>query len=190
MIGAAHVPDDSPGKIAIEAIKCSVQLDRLRVVTVHEQSATGDVHVFGKNPNWSKNLWVWGKAGVVKEGPSGKNGDCGVEMMFASYSDCESDSVDMWDPATNGIVTTCNVIWMKCMFYEHPIEYYIDVDPVEAKDADVIGTNDNSYDASTQDDDQSQTLQVHWADIVKSSTSLEPTAGEAVIPTAMVTRYG
>ncbi len=53
------------------------------------------------------NLRTQGEAGVVTDGPDGKSGDCGVEMMFVGYpANRESDSVLMWDPATNGVMTT------------------------------------------------------------------------------------
>ena len=34
----------------------------------------------------------------------------------------ESDSVRMWNPETNGVVTTRDVIWMNKMFFEKPSE--------------------------------------------------------------------
>ena len=40
MMGAAHVPDDVRGKLAIEAIKCATQLDGLRVITVGGKTVT------------------------------------------------------------------------------------------------------------------------------------------------------
>ena len=59
-----------------------------------------------------------GEAGVVSEGPDGKSGDSGIEMMFVGYpANRESDSVQMWDPTKNGVVTTRNVIWMKLMYF-------------------------------------------------------------------------
>ena len=94
MMGAAHVPDDVRGKLAIEAIKCATQLDGLRVITVSGKTATRDVHVFKSNPNWAVNLRTWGEAGVVTDDPNGKYGDRGIEMMFVGYpANRESDSV-------------------------------------------------------------------------------------------------
>ena len=52
------------------------------------------------------NLQTWGEAGVVSEGPNGKSGDHGITMMFIGYpANRESDSVQMWDQTTNGVVT-------------------------------------------------------------------------------------
>ncbi len=74
--------------------------------------------MFKSSPNWAVNLQAWGEAGVVSEGPNGKSRDCGIKMMFVGYpANRESDSVLMWDPTTNGVVTTRNVIWMKPMYF-------------------------------------------------------------------------
>ena len=45
MMGAAHIPDDVRGKLAIEAIKCATQLDGLRVIKVQDKTGTQDFHV-------------------------------------------------------------------------------------------------------------------------------------------------
>ena len=96
MMGAAHVPDDVCGKLAIEAIKCATQLDSLRVITLRGKTATWDFHVFKSNSNWAVNLRTWGEAGVVTDGPDGKSGDRGIEMIFVGYpANRESDSVSM-----------------------------------------------------------------------------------------------
>ena len=55
----------------------------------------------------------------MKDGKDGKTGDRGELMMFVGYpSNCESDSVRMWNPQMNRGVMTRNVIWMKRMFFE------------------------------------------------------------------------
>ena len=114
MIGAANIPNDSQGKVAVEALKCTTQLDGLRVVTLGEETATQDIFMFGKFQGWSKNLHTWGEARVVKEGRNCKTGDCGKLMMFVGYpSNRESDSIQMWNPSTNRVMTTRDVIWLK-----------------------------------------------------------------------------
>jgi hypothetical protein len=87
MMGAAHVPDDACGKLVIKAL-------------------------FKSNPYWAVNLRTWGGAGVVTDGADGKSGDRGIKMMFVGYpANRESDSVCMWDPSTNGVATTRDVIF-------------------------------------------------------------------------------
>ena len=68
MMGAAHIPTKVWGKVAIKAIKCATQLDGLVVVKLGKKTATRDKHVFKANLKWSKNLRMWGEAGVVREG--------------------------------------------------------------------------------------------------------------------------
>ena len=119
MMGAAHIPDDSRGKVSLEVLKCATMLDGLRIVEVNGKRKTRDEHIHGKNPKWAKNLRTWGEAGVVKEGKDGKTGDKGIAMMFVGYPlNREADSVRMWNQNTNGVVTTRDVIWLKRMFFE------------------------------------------------------------------------
>ena len=56
MMGAAHVPHDVCGKLAIKAIKCATQLDGLRVIKVGDKTGTQDFHVFKSSPTWAVNL--------------------------------------------------------------------------------------------------------------------------------------
>ena len=61
----------------------------------------------------------FGETGVVKEGKNPKTGDRGIEMMFVGYPfNRESDSVRMWNPGTNRVCTSRDVIWMKQMYYK------------------------------------------------------------------------
>ena len=40
-------------------------------------------------------------------------------MMFVGYPENrESDSVRMWNPVTNGVVTTRDVIWLDRMYFD------------------------------------------------------------------------
>ena len=119
MMGAAHMPGDSRGKVSLEVLKCATMLDGLRIVEVDGKQMTRDEHIHGKNPKWATNLRTWGEAGVVKEGKDGKTGDKGIAMMFVGYPlNREADSVRMWNQITNGVVTTRDVIWLKRMFFE------------------------------------------------------------------------
>ena len=119
MMGAAHIPDDSRGKVSLEVLKCATMLDRLRIVEVNGKQKTRDEHIHGKNLKWATNLRTWGEAGVVKEGKDRKTGDKGIAMMFVGYPlNREADSVRMWNQKTNGVVTTRDVIWLKRMFFE------------------------------------------------------------------------
>jgi len=61
--------------------KCATQLDGLRVITVGGKTVTRDFHVFKSKPNWAVNPRSWGEAGVLTDGPDGKTGDRGIEMI-------------------------------------------------------------------------------------------------------------
>ena len=149
MMGAAYVPDDSRGKVAIEAIKCACMLDGLAVITLGDKTATRDIHMYGQNPKWAVNLRTWGEAGVVKVGKDGKTGDRGKAMMFVGYpTNRESDSVRMWDPDTNRVVTTRDVIYLKRMFYERP-----DHEPPAVPEPQNDDANDEEQQAEEDDDD-------------------------------------
>ena len=50
MIGAAHVPNDVQGKVTIEVLKCTTQLDGLKVGTLRQLTTTQDILMFGENP--------------------------------------------------------------------------------------------------------------------------------------------
>ena len=70
----------------------------------------------------------------MKEGKDKKSVDRGIPMMFVGYpANREEDSVRMWNPKTNGVVTTRDVIWMKRMFFEKPSVDEIEVGPVETR---------------------------------------------------------
>ena len=122
-MGGAQIPLGERGKVALEAIACATQLDGLVAVELKGKVATRDMHVYGANPRWACNLHTWGEAGVVKIGKNSKTGDRGTTMMFVGYPiDRESDSVRMWDPSTNRVVVTRDVIWLQQMHFERHIE--------------------------------------------------------------------
>jgi hypothetical protein len=75
MMSAAHCPDDSKGKIALECIRTATMLDGLKVVQVGDVTATCDIHVHGSNPAWARNLRTFGEAGVVKDPKNMKTGN-------------------------------------------------------------------------------------------------------------------
>jgi hypothetical protein len=89
-------------------------LEGLKVVQVGDVIATRDVHVYGSNPAWLRNLMTFGEAGVVKDAKNAKTGNHRTTMMFIGYPENrEHDSVRMWNPKTNGISTSRDVIRLK-----------------------------------------------------------------------------
>ena len=56
---------------------------------------------------------------MVKSEKQGKIGDCGVTMMFIGYSNNhDGDCYRVFNPKTNGVSKTCDVIWLKRICYE------------------------------------------------------------------------
>ena len=103
----------------------------------------------------------------------------------------------MWDPSTNGVVTTRDVIWMKMMHYTHPANAVFNVNStpldVDAKDVeDVVETNDGSDDEEVgKNNGGMQTSpRVRWAEAIASTATNKPEAGEAANQIALVTRSG
>ena len=191
MIGAANIPNDIRGKVAMEALKCATQLDRLKVVTLGNQTTTCDILMFGKNPNWAKNLHTWGQAIVVKEGKDGKTGDCGKLMMFVGYpSNGESDSVRMWNPTTNQVVTTRVVIWLKRMFFESDNSSGFELDPSQTtedakEDTDIL--SDVNEDAESK---KALARHIKFIDKVGEDSPCSPAASEGTKLNATVTHSG
>ena len=118
--------------MALQAISCATQLDGLVVVEIKGKLATHDMHLFGANPTWSKKLCVWGEAGVVAEGKDSKTGDRGATMMFVGYAEHKGDSVQMWDSCTARVIGSCDVIWLKRMFFKNDVTCVIDLDTFAA----------------------------------------------------------
>ena len=93
----------------------------------------------------------------MKDGKDGKTGDRGELMMFVGYpSNCESDSVRMWNPQMNRVVMTRNVIWMKRMFFEpdSSVDKFV-LDPIvmldDAKDnIDILSDTNDSGESEKQ----------------------------------------
>ena len=76
-------------------------------------------------------------------------------MMFVGYANNrESDSVKMWNPETNRVVTTRDVIWLKRMFYERSAtDETLDLEP----DA-LEPTADDAIDDKAVADDVEQSI--------------------------------
>ena len=158
MMGAAHMSDDSRGKISLELLKCATMLDGLGLVAVDGKRKTRDKHIHGKNPRWATNLRTWGEAGVVKEGKDGKTGDKGIAMFVGYPVNQEADSVRMWNPITNGVVTTCDVIWLKRMFFERKVDEEVFTLDDDGKKIKVEATDEEQSDEEKEDDDVPELL--------------------------------
>jgi hypothetical protein len=117
MMISARIPDSVRPKVAVTAILTACQLDGLKLVEVKGVTATRDTHMYGKNHSWTHNMRKFSEAGVVAEGKNKKFGSRGTTMMFVGYpSNREHDCVKLYNPDTNQIITTRDVIWLN-QFY-------------------------------------------------------------------------
>jgi hypothetical protein len=210
---ACFVPLEMKANICIEAIKHVIALDGLHIVELNGEKKTRDQHVFGQNPKWVTHMRTFGEAGVVAEGKHGKIGDRGIPMMFVGYSDRESDSVRMWNPDTNGIVTSRDVVWLNRYFFKQPdTPFQVDENfgfqdgaqqslPVKSEEEDT--DSDDGVEAEDEADeveeaqgaeDTENERHVRWADALEEHADrAEPVAGENDVPVVrapILTRSG
>ena len=52
-------------------------------------------------------------------------------MMFVGYADRKSDSMQMWDMRTSRVVVSCDIVWLKRMFFKDDATGVIDLDTLE-----------------------------------------------------------
>ena len=75
-------------------------------------------------PAFAKHLRTWGEAGTVKikTKTTPKLADRGVQCMMVGYAlDHDGDCYRMWNPETNSVYETRDVVWMKWMYYQKPV---------------------------------------------------------------------
>lgn len=203
-MSACFTPIEYRGMVCVESIKLSYQLDGLRLVTINGVRKTRDEHVFGVLPKWAKNMRTFGEAGVVKDQKHGKMGEKGIPMMFVGYSDRESDSYRMWNPKTNRVVVTRDVIWLKRYFFlqpdtpfqveEQPLGYTggafeddpdgDDVDGEVTPKGEAVDEDETDFDEEEESEEVANSKHVSWADAQDEQPErAEPVAGENVVPT-------
>ena len=124
-----------------------------------ENKKTRDEHIHRKNTRWATNLRTWREAEAVKEGKDGKTGDKGIAMMFVGYPvNQEADSVRIWNPITNGVVTTRDVIWLKRMFFERKADKEVFTLDDDGKKIKVEATDEEQSAEEKEDDDVPELL--------------------------------
>jgi hypothetical protein len=133
LMARANIPTKVRYQVWKEAFKVATLLDGLTVTTLDGQTATRYVHWAGENPKFSQHLRTWGEAGTVKTKTisTPKVANRGAQCMFVGYAtDHEGDCYRMWDPITNGVHQSRDVIWMRRMYYAHDIGHDIVVTPM------------------------------------------------------------
>ena len=146
--------------------------------------ATRDEHVYGSNPKWARNLRIFGEACVTKEGKDSKTDDQGEAMMLVGYPfNREVDSMRMWNPYTNRVIISRDVLWPKHMFYvaskiSEPLKLEDDAQADGAVDEDEASVSDDGTDTVSENGDEDE------------SSNRESIAGGTVTNDATVTSIG
>jgi len=126
----ANVPTNMRYKLFCKAFKTATLLDGLMVITLGGKTATRYIHKFGKNPDFANHLRTWGEAGTVtlKGTYPGKIADCGTQCMMVGYDlQHTGNTYHMWDPQTNRIHTSRDIIWLKRMFFPKIVQPEVSV---------------------------------------------------------------
>ena len=170
MIGA-NVPHKSRYKFFREAFTCATLLDGLTVIELNGKEETRYIHWQGNNPAWTRSLRTWGEAGVVKLKTkfTPKLANRGEICMFVGYAPAHSEAVyRMWDPNSNRVHVTRDVIWLNRMYFQ-----------VKEEEEEII-TRDEQVDAMEVRESKSATSDgdgkaVTFADtVITTSTSSTP----------------
>ena len=135
----AHVPKRHKRKLFREAWLTAVKLDGLEVVTLNHITKTRYEHLFGTNPSFANHLRTWGEAGTVKlkTSTTPKMHTKGTACMFVGYTnDHTGDCYRMWNPITNMVHETRDVLWLNRMYFKCPT-YHPEMmtDPLAAVEA-------------------------------------------------------
>jgi hypothetical protein len=180
----ANIPVNKRYLLFREAFKKATDLDSLVITTVGTKKATRHEHFYGKNPKWMIFLRAWGEAGIVKvkTKTTPKVADLGVHCMFIAYADDhDGDIYRMWNPKTERVHITRDVIWMKQMMFTKGVEGPVievnnhntngrqgedekPADPGKVKDN---GTDDESEDDSS--DEEPVKEDEPWSDVTTRS---------------------
>ena len=119
MMSNAECEDTQRTYLVNEALNCAVMLDWLVVIEIDGVAKTRAEHYDGKIPKFSKNLRIWGEAGVVKTRTvkTSKLQDRGVTMMFVGYNlNMGSDVYRMWNEETKRIHYTRDITWLNVYY--------------------------------------------------------------------------
>jgi hypothetical protein len=151
---------------------------------VGTKKATRHGHFYGKNPNEMKFMQTWGEAGTVKvkTKTTPKLADRGVHCMFIGYADDHGGDVyRTWNPKTERVHITRDVIWMKQIMFTKGVEYPVievnndntddgqgdDENPTDPGEVEDSGSDDKSEDDSS--DEEPVEEDKPWSDVTTRS---------------------
>jgi hypothetical protein len=161
---AAEVPMIRRLEFFPEVIMTKTKLDWLKLITINKVKKTRIEHYGLPLPNFTKYLRTcWGEAEIIKNGKDGKIGDRGVTCMFVGYaSNHEGNCYRMWNPNTKEISKTCDVVFLKKMFFGTPMK------PVRKKQR-----SDNEDLDSVQQDKRGGTITADFVTVDDNTVTIE-----------------
>lgn len=97
-------------KLTKERLSLSNKNCNLKTIQFNNQQMTRYEVFCQELPAWTKNLSLFGKAGMMKIEKDGKEGYCGVTCIFVNYSDQHSGNCyQIYKPETKRIIAIrCN----------------------------------------------------------------------------------
>ena len=132
MIYSANAPTSMIYQIFQKAFETATLSDWLIVADIDGKKQYRYKFFSGKEPLCVKYLRTWGESGTVKikKKTSSKLTDRVILCMFVGYTkDHEGDWYDMLHPPSRTIYQSCDVTWLKRMYYhkvlDEDIEYLL-----------------------------------------------------------------
>ena len=96
-------------------------------------------------------------------------------MMFVGYPfNRESDSIRMWNPGTNRVCTSRDVIWMKLMYYKRTVD---GTEYVDREEDDAAEESDNDSDS-----DSGSLVESKAGETVTNTLVTTTRRGRAIVP--------
>ena len=155
-------------------------------------------HWSGNKPEYALNLRTWGEAGTIKlkTQMTGKLEDRGVQCMFVGYAkDHAGDVYRMWDPDTNRIHETRDIIWLRRMYFEKPKPTYEVIAPIEYNANDLnsdkeAGDNFGVREGDDENDETSVIVDMDQAEEAEEKEEVEEPLDNVELDAGIVTRSG
>ena len=144
----AKIPQTLRYKLWREAYQTATLIDSLVLVELYGRKATRIEHWGKPIPSFAYVLRTWGEAGVVKTKSkmSAKLENRGTTCMLVGYSTMHAQDVyRMWDPNTERIHISRDIIWLKRMYFESKQNKEITTNQMDQIDDETAGeiTEDN-----------------------------------------------
>ena len=161
MMHRANIPLDMRYKVVREAIKTASLLDGLAVIELDGKTMTRFEHWSGKIPKFANHLKIYGEAGTVtlKSKKTPKIDDRGVQCMMVGYDlDHEGDCYRMYDPITERVHLTRDIIWLKKMFHKRPTELGNDEEVEGNSELDDVTPKEEPTDTAIRGNDASKVI--------------------------------